>query len=319
MTTANTPQFSVAALYAFAPNPEFEARQGPLQSLGETNRVIGTLLLAAEGINGTIAGPADGIEAVIAHIRSWPDFEGLDCKLSFATTPPFTRFKVRLKKEIVTMGVDGLDPRHAAGTYVEAKDWNALIARDDVVVIDTRNDYEVAIGSFEGAIDPNTETFRAFPGWADATLSEIKSEAKKIAMFCTGGIRCEKATAYLKAQGFPEVYHLRGGILKYLEQVPADESLWRGECFVFDQRVSVGHGLEPGPYQLCSVCREPFLSGEGSGGYARRLCPECTANAAPEAKERAAARQRQIDLAARHGGNHLGQPNGPAIKTNAKP
>jgi UPF0176 protein len=313
MTADDAPQFLVAALYAFVPLPDYQSRQVALQKLGEQNGILGTLLLAAEGINGTISGPDTGIQTVLEHIKSWPEIEGLECKFSHASAPPFTRFKVRLKKEIVTMGVDGIDPRQTVGTYVAPEDWNALIQRDDVMLIDTRNDYEVGIGTFKGAINPNTDTFREFPSWVDQWVAENIEHApsgapKKVAMFCTGGIRCEKATAYLKAQGLDEVYHLQGGILKYLETVPAEESLWDGECFVFDNRVSVGHGLEPGPYQLCSVCREPFLSGEGAGGYARSFCETCETSVDSTTKRRALERQQQIDLAMARGSRHLG-PN----------
>ncbi|MDX2290225.1 MAG: rhodanese-related sulfurtransferase [Hyphomicrobiaceae bacterium] len=295
----------VAALYRFAALPDFAARQGPLAQLCCRLGVRGTLLLAPEGVNGTIAGSRCALDAVIAHIQAFPGFAGLDWKESAAREMPFKRMKVRLKREIVGMGVPSIDPNRSVGTFVEPKDWNALIAAPDVLLIDTRNDYEVAIGTFAGAVDPKTTTFREFPQWARDTLT--RTDAPRIAMFCTGGIRCEKATALLKDMGFPEVYHLKGGILKYLEDVPSDDSLWRGECFVFDERVSVGHGLVPGPYQLCSICREPFLSGAAGGGYASHPCPTCDATADQEAKAAAAERQRQIELAADRGETHVGQ------------
>ena len=294
----------VAALYRFAPLPDYEARRLPLAELCKAHGIRGTLLLASEGVNGTIAGSRDGLETDIEHLRSAPGFACLDVKWSLAPAMPFIRLKVRLKREIVTMGVEDIDPNEAVGTYIKPEDWNALISDPGVVVVDTRNDYEVAIGTFEGAVNPNTESFREFPRWADQHLED---GTRRVAMFCTGGIRCEKATAYLKAKGFDEVYHLEGGILKYLETVDPSDTLWRGECFVFDQRVSVGHGLKPGPYQLCSVCREPFLSGEGAGGYARRFCDRCCQDASEATRRRAEDRNRQIDLAKSRGEAHLGR------------
>jgi len=297
-------QTTVAALYRFTPLPDFESYQAPLAELGRSLGIMGTLLLAREGVNGTIAGPPDGMRVMVDRIRGLPGCWELDVKWSHAEKMPFVRLKVRLKREIVTMGVEGIDPRESVGTYVAPQDWNELIASDDVIVIDTRNDYEVAIGSFEGAINPQTETFRDFPEWAREHLEPGTN--KRIAMFCTGGIRCEKSTALLKQMGFENVYHLKGGILKYLEDVLPEDSLWRGECFVFDQRVSVGHGLQPGPFQLCAVCRKPFSSGKAGGGYANGPCPECESDADACRKARAAERQRQIDLAKRRGERHLG-------------
>ncbi|KUO54287.1 MAG: hypothetical protein APF80_06215 [Alphaproteobacteria bacterium BRH_c36] len=298
----------VAALYRFTRLPDFAAYRDPLQAACERHGVMGTLLLASEGINGTIAGSRSGIDAVLTQIRQLPGCAELDWKESFSDAMPFKRMKVRLKREIVSMGVEGIDPARIVGTYVAPQDWNALISKPDVVVIDTRNDYEVAIGTFEGAVNPQTETFREFPGWARQALAG--ENRPRLAMFCTGGIRCEKATALMKEMGFEEVYHLKGGILKYLEEVPAEESLWNGECFVFDERVSVGHGLEPGPYQLCSICRSPFLSGETSGGYASRPCPDCEAAADADKKAAAAERHRQIALARKRGENHFGSKKG---------
>ena len=307
MTSHDKPQVVVAALYAFRDFPDYAARQKPLLALAEARGVFGTLLLAREGVNGTIAGPRSGIDAVLAHIRSWPGFDDLEWKESFTDEMPFLRLKVRLKSEIVTMGVEDLDPVQDVGTYVAPEDWNSLITQDDIVLIDTRNDYEVAIGTFEGAINPQTDTFREFPDWSERILA--RSPAPKVAMFCTGGIRCEKASAYLKSKGIPEVYHLKGGILKYLEEVGQDDSLWNGECFVFDRRVSVGHGLTQGTHQLCSICRRPFRNGDTPqthGGVATKPCPACQQNADPEQKARARARQQQIDLAAIRGLTHLG-------------
>ena len=294
----------IAALYKFVTLDDHNALRQPLADLCESCGVMGTLLLAPEGINGTIAGSRQGIDTVLAHIKQIPACADLEWKESFSDTMPFKRMKVRLKREIVTMGVSGIDPNRTVGTYVEPEAWNDLISEPDVIVVDTRNDYEVALGTFEGAIDPATKTFGAFPAWAAETMPANK--AAKVAMFCTGGIRCEKATALLKEQGYDHVYHLKGGILKYLERVPSERSLWHGECFVFDERVSVGHGLKPGPYQLCSTCRTPFLSGEGGGGYATRICPACEANADATKKRAAADRQRQIELASQRGKSHIG-------------
>ncbi len=308
-TTLNLDQsipdaFVVAALYRFTPLADFEQRRAPLEAIADAQGVRGTLLLADEGINGTIAGTRKAIDAVIKHIREFPGCADLDVKEAQTDTMPFTRLKVRLKREIVTMGVPGIDPTKTVGTYIEPENWNDLVSQTDTILIDTRNDYEVAIGTFAGAINPQTDTFREFPAWARAMLAETRP--KRVAMFCTGGIRCEKATALMKDMGLEEVYHLRGGILKYLETVPAEQSLWQGECFVFDRRVSVGHGLEPGPYQLCSACREPFLTGEGRGGYAAAVCARCESEADTATKARAAERQRQIDLAKSRGQSHLG-------------
>jgi UPF0176 protein len=232
---------SVAALYHFEPIAEPSVLREPLLALCNAQGVKGTLLLAHEGVNGTIAGSDDALQTILAHIRDWPSFESIEVKYSTAPTMPFGKMKVKVKREIVTMGVEGIDPRSTVGTYVEAADWNALIADPDTVVIDTRNGFEVQHGSFPGAIDPQTTTFGEFPGWFDAHSANWRD--KKIAMFCTGGIRCEKATAFAKARGFDSVYHLKGGILKYLEDVPAADSVWNGDCFVFDERQSLGLGL----------------------------------------------------------------------------
>ncbi|KYB46021.1 hypothetical protein AB664_03980, partial [Brucella anthropi] len=223
-----------------------------------TNGIKGTLLLAAEGINGTVAGSAEAIEKLVKYITAVPGLANPELKYSNATEMPFYRMKVRLKREIVTMGVDGIDPLKSVGTYIAPKDWNALIADENTVVVDTRNDYEYAIGTFEGALDPNTKTFREFPEWVEQNRDKL--EGKKIAMFCTGGIRCEKATAFVKGLGFDDVFHLKGGILKYLEDVPKEESMWNGECFVFDERVAIGHGLTESDIELCRACRRPITA-----------------------------------------------------------
>ncbi|MEO1204866.1 MAG: rhodanese-related sulfurtransferase [Pseudomonadota bacterium] len=306
--TNNEKPIVVAALYRFAPLPDFAERKAELAKLACSLGVQGTLLLADEGVNGTIAGSRSGIDQVIAHLKAFPGFADLDVKESAANENPFTRLKVRLKREIVTMGQPGIDPLHSAGTYVPPEAWNDLISRDDVIVIDTRNDYEVEIGTFAGAINPKTKTFRAFPQWVKDNLDDrLKSGSKtKIAMFCTGGIRCEKATALLKDMGHPEVYHLQGGILKYLERVSEPDSLWHGECFVFDRRVSVSHGLEPGPMQLCAICRKPVQTDSSGGGYASAPCLTCERDADEEKKANAAERQRQIELAANRGTHHIG-------------
>ena len=247
---------TVAALYHFTAFPDPQALQGPLARIACAHGVRGTLLLAPEGINGTIAGTRDGINAVLAHIRALPGCAALECKESSAETMPFGRMKVRLKREIVTMGQPDVDPTASVGRYVLPADWNALISDPDVAVIDTRNDYEVQIGTFAGAVDPGTRSFRDFPAWWRENAHRFQN--KRIAMFCTGGIRCEKSTNFLLGEGVPEVFHLKGGILKYLEDVPETDSLWQGECFVFDKRVSLGHGLRQGPHVLCHACRRPL-------------------------------------------------------------
>ncbi len=242
-------QYLTAALYKFVSLPNYQALQAPILAACQEHRIKGTLLLALEGINGTIAGAPEDIQALLAYLRSYPEFHDLEHKESYADKHPFYRMKVKLKKEIVTMGVPDIDPNQVVGTYVKPEDWNALISDPDVVLLDTRNDYEVHIGTFKGAVDPKTATFREFPQYVAQNLDKTKH--KKVAMFCTGGIRYEKASSFMKQQGFEEVYHLQGGILKYLETVPKEQSMWEGECFVFDQRVAVKHGLEVGEYDQC--------------------------------------------------------------------
>ncbi|WPY93787.1 rhodanese-related sulfurtransferase [Limimaricola variabilis] len=287
--------FTVAALYHFAALPDAPARREALLEFCAARGIIGTLILAQEGINGTVAAPErEAILDLIAHLHGWPGFEGLDWKESAAEAAPFRRLKVRLKREIVTMGQPGVDPRGHVGTHVAPAEWNALISAPDVVTIDTRNGYEVAVGSFEGAVDPGTTSFREFPDWWAANADKLAG--KRIAMFCTGGIRCEKSTSFLKAQGIDEVYHLKGGVLKYLEEVPQEQSLWRGECFVFDERVAVGHGLEPGSHVLCRACRMP-VSPEAMGdpAYVEGIsCPGCIEARSDEDRARYAERQRQM-------------------------
>lgn len=297
----------VAALYRFAAIEDCAALRASLLALCRREAILGTILVAPEGLNGTVAGPRAGIDSLAAFIRALPGCADVEWKESLAAVQPFKRMKVRLKREIVTMGVEGINPRMSVGTYVDPAQWNALISDPDTIVVDTRNDYEVAIGTFSRALDPKTKSFREFPAWAQANLDAAGKP--KVAMFCTGGIRCEKATAFLKEQGFDEVYHLKGGILKYLEEVPAEESLWRGECFVFDERVSLGHELSPGSYQLCSVCREPIpAASQQGGGYATEPCSRCAAEADPDRLQRAAERQRQIDLAEARGECHFHSP-----------
>ncbi|MFT9046728.1 rhodanese-related sulfurtransferase [Acetobacter orientalis] len=300
----------VAALYRFTPFKNFADLQAPLRAVCDANGVKGILLLAHEGINGTIAGTDDGIAAVLAHVRALPGCAEIEVKFSRAPSMPFLRMKVRLKKEIVTMGVPGLDPRSEVGTYLKPAEWNALLADPDTILIDTRNDYEVVVGTFKGAIDPQIKTFREFPDWFRAHRAEWEEQGRKprIAMFCTGGIRCEKSTAFAKAEGVDEVYHLQGGILKYLETVPKEESLWEGECFVFDQRVTVKHGLEPGAFLLCHACRAPLTEEETlSELYEPGVsCPHCHAERTDKQRARYAERERQAQLAEERGESHLG-------------
>ncbi|MFO7919573.1 MAG: rhodanese-related sulfurtransferase [Nioella sp.] len=295
----------VAALYHFTRLEDPDALRGPLRAVCEAGGVRGSLLVAREGINGTIAGPRAGIDAVLAHIRALPGCADLDWKESTASVPPFARMKVRLKREIVTMGVPGIDPRARVGHYVRPRDWNALISSPDVAVIDTRNDYEVAIGTFEGAIDPETTSFRDFPAWWAANKHRFHN--KRIAMFCTGGIRCEKSTNYLIGEGVEEVYHLKGGILQYLQDVPAEQSLWHGDCFVFDERVSVGHGLREGPHLLCRACRRPLLPKDtGRPEYEAGVsCHLCLHEHSDADRARFRERQKQIALARARGERHL--------------
>lgn len=298
--------FLVAALYHFARFPRFADFRPALQETCDANGVKGTLLLAHEGINGTIAGTDAGIAAVLAFIRAQPEFAALEHKESRASKMPFLRMKVRLKKEIVTMGVEDIDPNRIVGTYVDPKDWNALISDPETIVIDTRNDYETAIGVFKGAVDPKTKTFREFPDWVRNNTG--LHNKPKIAMYCTGGIRCEKATAFMKEQGFDEVFHLKGGILKYLEEVPEEESLWEGACFVFDERVSVTHGLKEGDHRLCHACREPLTAEDRASPQFEEgvSCPHCYNTRSEADRERYRQRQRQIALARQRGEKHLG-------------
>lgn len=297
---------TVAALYHFTRFPDPAALKPGLQELCAAQGVKGSLLLAPEGINGTIAGPRAGIDLVLTAIRALPGCAGLEWKESFADSMPFGRMKVRLKREIVTMGQPDVDPLARVGNYVAAADWNALISDPDTVVIDTRNGYEVAIGTFQGAVDPGTKAFGEFPGWWQANRERFAG--KRIAMFCTGGIRCEKSTNYLLGQGVNDVYHLKGGILKYLEETKEEASLWQGQCFVFDDRVSVGHGLVPGGFTSCGACRRPVTAAdEADPAYeAGVCCPACADEYTTADRERFRERQHQMLLAAARGARHLG-------------
>lgn len=307
----------VTALYRFAVFAHPQIHRAPLAYACCSAGIKGTLLLAREGINGTIAGPSDAIDTVLAHIRTLPGCADLEVKDAWAAAMPFHRMKVRIKREIVTMGEPDIDPLTGAGHYVAPEDWNALIDAPDTILIDTRNDYEVAIGTFAGAIDPATATFRDFPAWFRAQRAALTGGAArpKVAMFCTGGIRCEKATAFLKAEGIEEVYHLKGGILKYLETVPPEESRWQGECFVFDQRVAVTHGLAQGSYQICHACRLPVAPDDrASSLYVEGVsCPACHDKRDEARRAGYAERQRQTELAAQRGQVHVG-----AVRANRK-
>jgi UPF0176 protein len=306
----STKQYLTAAFYKFVDLPDFEQRRQPLLELCERLNVKGLILLAREGINSTLAGAEADIRAVLAHLRADPAFAELQHKEAWANNPPFRRMKIRVKKEIVTMGVPGISPTHMAGTYVKPQDWNALISDPDVVVIDTRNDYEVELGTFKGAIDPNIGNFSELPSWVDqAQALEARTGKKpKVAMFCTGGIRCEKSTALMRAKGFDEVYHLQGGILKYLETIPPEQSLWEGECFVFDERVSVGHGLQQTSRPLCRCCRQPLPDGATESPLYEEgvSCPRCINKTTELQKSGARERQRQCELAKKRDTAHVG-------------
>lgn len=296
----------VAALYHFTPIDDTESFRDAVHEVMTEHEVRGTILVAEEGINGTVSGSREGIDALLAHLKAQPGLAQLEHKESYAEECPFLRTKVRLKKEIVTLGIEGVDPNRTVGTYVDPKNWNDLISRDDVILIDTRNDYEFQVGTFKGAVNPNTQSFREFPDYVRENLDP--AQHPKVAMFCTGGIRCEKATSWLKDEGFEDVYHLKGGILNYLEKVEADTSLWDGECFVFDGRVTVDHDLKRGHYDMCHACRMPISDEDMASPHyeAGVSCPYCHDSLTEEDRARMKERQHQIELARERGEKHLG-------------
>lgn len=304
----------VCALYKFVALKNFESMRQPLHDTMLEHGIKGTLLLAEEGINGTVSGSQKGIDALLAWLNNDDRLNPISFKMSEHSEQPFYRTKVKLKKEIVTMGVEGIDPRHTVGTYVKPQDWNALIADPEVTVIDTRNEYEIGIGTFKHAINPHTESFREFPSYVSESMDPAKQ--KKVAMFCTGGIRCEKSTAYLKEQGFEEVYHLEGGILKYLEDVPKSESLWEGDCFVFDNRVAVNHNLEKSDYEQCYACRLPItVEDMHSDQYESGVsCPKCYGKHTDEQIARFREREKQVELAKQRDEAHVGSDARDATK-----
>jgi len=302
--------YLTAAFYKFVELNDYAERREPLLGLCNELGIRGLILLASEGINSTVAGEPDAVRRLLDYLRADPLFADLQHKESWAHKPPFRRMKVKLKKEIVTLGVPGISPTKTVGKYVKPQDWNALISDPNVLVIDTRNDYEVDLGTFKGAINPNIDTFSALPEWLNnsSLLNETAKKTTKVAMFCTGGIRCEKSTALLKEKGFEEVYHLEGGILKYLELIPQEQSLWQGECFVFDQRVSVAHGLAPGTHGLCHACRRPVnATDRASPQYEEGVsCPACFSERSNEQRAGYRERHRQEELAAARGQAHIG-------------
>ncbi|VAW51773.1 Rhodanese domain protein UPF0176 [hydrothermal vent metagenome] len=306
MSSTTQQKIVVSALYHFATLEDYQTLRQPLYHFMVENNIRGTLLLAQEGINGTVAGSQASITKLHAWLREDERLKNLRTKESYDDGMPFYRTRVKLKKEIVTMGVQGIDPNHIVGTYIKPEDWNDLISDPDVLLVDTRNSYEVAIGTFKNALDPKIETFRQFPDYVKKNMNPNKH--KKVAMFCTGGIRCEKSTAYLKEQGFEEVYHLQGGILKYLETVSETDSMWQGECFVFDNRVSVKHNLEKGDYDQCHACRLPITEEDKeSDKYIQGVsCPSCYDKKTGAQRRRFAERERQVQLARLRGEEHIG-------------
>ncbi len=308
----------VCALYKFVTLDDFQAKKQPLLDFMLARDIRGTLLLAREGINGTVAASREAIDALLDYLREDPRLAEISFKESYTDSSPFMRSRVKLKKEIVTMGVEGIDPKRLVGTYVKPKQWNQLISEPDVLLVDTRNDYEVQVGTFKNAVNPKTDSFREFPEYVKTHLDPKKH--KKVAMFCTGGIRCEKSTAYLKEQGFEEVYHLEGGILKYLEEVPAEQSMWEGECFVFDDRVTVNHQLEKGDYDQCHACRLPITEQDKQSPLYQKgvSCPHCYDQTSEEQKQRFAEREKQIQLARLRGEAHIGQETAEAAELNRR-
>jgi len=309
-------KYVVTALYKFVSLPDYKELKESLLNQCLENGITGTLLLAEEGINGTIAGSREGIDATLEYIRSDDRLSDLEHKESLASEMPFLRMKVKLKKEIVTLGVEGIDPTSTVGTYISPEEWNQIITDPEVILIDTRNDYEIDIGTFKGAINPHTTNFRDFPKYVEENLDPQKN--KRVAMCCTGGIRCEKSTSYLLSKGFKEVYHLKGGILKYLEEIPEEKSLWEGECFVFDQRVAVKHNLEEGSYDQCHGCRHPISEEDKkSSKYKPGVhCPHCYEKKKPEQLHRYEERQKQIEIAKKRNKKHIGAPQRQKQKTN---
>jgi UPF0176 protein len=307
VTTADSDKpFVVCALYKFVSLTDYKELKPLFLNQLESEKIRGTILLAEEGLNGTIAGYQSSIINFLEWLESDPRFGEIDCKFSFHQQAPFHRCKVKLKKEIVSMGVDGIDPNREVGTYVDPAQWNELISDPDITLIDTRNEYEYQIGTFANAVNPSTDTFREFPNYIERNFDPQKH--KKVAMFCTGGIRCEKASAYMKQQGFKEVFHLKGGILNYLEKVQQDETLWDGECFVFDDRVAVNHQLEKGRYDQCHACRFPIteeqkLSPHYTPGVS---CPRCYTHLSEQQKQRFSEREKQMQLAKQRGEAHIG-------------
>ena len=304
--TARSKQYVVYALYKFVTLDNYVELRDPLHALMTKLEVKGTILLAEEGLNGTISGEKSNMDIVISWLRADERLSDLSYKVSEHDEQPFHRTKVKLKKEIVTMGIDGIDPNKEVGTYVDAKDWNAIISDPDTILIDTRNNYEYEIGTFKNAINPDTETFREFPAYVEENL-DVKKH-KKVAMFCTGGIRCEKASSYMKQAGFEELYHLKGGVLQYLEDVEQDNSLWNGECFVFDDRVAVNHALEKGSYDQCHACRYPITEQDKLSKFyiSGVSCHRCYDKVSDEQKARFAEREKQVQLAKARNQVHIG-------------
>ena len=310
ITPDSAAQTVVCALYKFTPLAQFRALRDPVHERMIRHQILGTLLLASEGINGTIAGPQRDMKEFLGWLEARPGLEDLEIKHSYTDTPPFKRARVKLNKEIVTMGVDGIDPGLSAGTYVEPENWNTLIESPDVVLVDTRNEYEIEVGRFENAINPHTTSFRDFPEYVRHNLDPARH--RKVAMYCTGGIRCEKSTAFLRQQGFEEVYHLKGGILKYLETVSVSDSKWQGECFVFDERVTVDYNLEKGSYEQCHACRLPITEDDKLSEKYRIgvSCPYCYDVKTEQDQARFAERQKQVELAEGRGDSHIGPQDG---------
>ena len=305
----NNEEFKFAALYCFNIINNPEKRKQSLLRFCKDNKILGTILLAKEGINGTISGSNENIDKIVQYLRNWKEIDNIEVKYSYSSQNGFYRMKVKVKKEIVTMGKPSINPSVTKGTYIEPENWNKLISDENVVVVDTRNTYETGVGKFSGAIDPKTKNFREFPHWADQFATNKLNKNKKIAMYCTGGIRCEKASSYLKEKGFKNVFHLKGGILKYLETIPINESRWEGECFVFDQRVTVNHNLEKGDFSQCYGCKMPLSKKEVEDKkYIKGVtCKYCFDSLSKDQKKRFSQRQKQIELSLSRGEAHIGQ------------